>query len=96
MDVAYLLHFQASLKANGVVYASADKECIVDICEFRSKPLDTLLILKNLFNLIGESLYLGNKLIEAFIGYLLTYLGKLHGKQITGYELRAVCLCCGN
>ncbi len=96
VDVADLLHLEASFKADSVVYTASDEECILSSCKLICEPLDTFLVLEYLFDLVGESIQFIDECSKSFLIYLLLRLAELHCKHVAGNKLCAVCLCCSN
>ena len=54
MDIADLLHLEASLEADRIIKASPNEENIVCIRILRREPLDTLLVFQDLGDLIRK------------------------------------------
>ncbi len=54
VNVGDFLHLETALQADSVVQATTDKENILSVELLGGKPLDTLLILNNLLNLIRK------------------------------------------
>ena len=96
MNVADLLHFQASLHADGIVDASSNKENIMGICIFTCKPLDTLLVIQHLADLVRQSLHLSKKLRHTALLQFSLDKSALDRQQIHSDQLCAVCLSRGN
>ena len=96
MNIADLLHLEASLKTDSIVYTASDEECVLSAGKLVCIPLDALLVLKNLFNLVGDSIELFKKLSALFLCHLSACNSKLHSKKISSDKLSTVCLGCSN
>ena len=56
MDITDFLKLQASLHADGIVYAPSDKENILIVSMLIRKPLDAFLVVQYFLDLIGNRL----------------------------------------
>ena len=93
MNIADFLQLQASLQRNGIVQTASDKEYILGIGKFCRKPLDSLLILQNLCNLLRKLLDCLDQLSGSFLGNLTLGLAQSNGQNINCDQLGRICLC---
>ena len=96
MDVTDLFHFQATFQANGIIKSTSDEKHIPGIGLFGSKPLDPLLVVQDLLDLLRKTLKLGDKILITPLGNTSAHQRKLNGKAIAGDQLGAVGFRCGN
>ena len=92
MNITDLLHLKTSLKTDGIINSSSDKENILGIGLFGSKPLQSFLILKNSLDFLRECLqffYIG---ITLFFCDLTSDLRKLECQHIGCDQLCTVSL----
>ena len=90
VDVADLLKFQTALERDGVIEAAANEEGILGVCVLAGKPLDTLLVGQGLFDLLGQSLQLGDEMLILTVRQRAAHTGKLGSQQVAGRQLGAV------
>ena len=96
MDIADLFHLQASLKADRIVDAAADKEDILCIRILARKPLDTLLVVQCLLDLLREPSQLRDQLSVPLFADQSFRERSLDRQQVYRDELCAVRLSRGN
>ena len=89
VNLADLFQFQTAFHTDCVVDATSNKECVLDIHYLGSKPLQTLFILQNLFDLFRDRIDLSDKLCKPLVRDLSSCLGKLE------FALENCVLCSG-
>ena len=93
MHIADLFHFQASLKADGIVQSASDKENISRVRKLAGKPLNTLFIRQDLFDLSRKQLHFCQHGNISFLTNASTNSCCFHRQQIAIDQLRTVCFC---
>ena len=79
VDIADLLHLKTAFQAHRIVDSTADKEHILCVHLLRREPLDPLLILEKLLDLIRDRLKLRDQLRRPVLIDHSTDAGKFDG-----------------
>ena len=90
MNVADFLQLQTALHRDRIIDAAADKENILCVGVFGGKPLDPLLVLQGLGDLVRQGQNFVLQFGTARIVDGSADLRKLDGQKVSGGQLRAV------
>ena len=90
MDVADFFHLETAFQANGIIDAAADEEYIFRVCLLCRKPLDPLLVLQNLADLIQDDLEFFDICRVLLVCNFATNLCKLNCQRVSCNKLGAV------
>ena len=92
MNVADFLHLEAAFHADGVVYASADKEDILRVAELCGEPLEAFLVVNDALYLFRQGRNLGEQALLFALVNQAACLAEADGKHVRADQLGRVSL----
>ena len=96
MNIRNLFQFQTSFQTHCIINSTTYKENIMCIRIFGCEPLDSLLVLKNLLDLVRNRLKFRNVVAVLLVCDQPLHLRELNRNTIQSHKLCTVSLCCRN